>query len=129
MKNIIALVCFIALSSCGAKQVLDKSVVSQTPIKQKGFQLVLKNVFNDSRCPENVTCVWAGEVTTVISVLENNKPIEEKTLIFNSKNIFDNINWVSKYYTEKPIKSVQVLPHPKDSVKVAAKDYFLKIEY
>lgn len=128
MKKIILLL-IIFITSCATKQVLDKSIISQNQIKQKGFQLVLKNVYNDSRCPENVTCVWAGEVYAQINVFENDSLVEEKTLVFNSRNANENKDWVAKFYKEKPIKLVQVLPYPKDGISNELKDYYLKIEY
>ena len=42
-------------------------------INGKGYQLVLKEVLADSRCPEGVTCVWAGEVSAVISVYKDSE--------------------------------------------------------
>jgi hypothetical protein len=34
--------------------------------QEKGFTLVLKEVVSDSRCPEGLNCIWAGEVTVLI---------------------------------------------------------------
>lgn len=129
MKKLISILIILGLIvSCATKQVIDKSIITQKQIDLEGFQLVLKNVYNDSRCPEGVNCVWAGDVTVVIEVYENKKFIEEKTLVFSSKNTKEIIDWVAKYYTEKPIKLVQVLPYPKDGIS-NVKDYYLKIEY
>lgn len=108
--------------------IVDQSIITQKHTDLQGFQLILKNVYNDSRCPEGVTCVWAGEVTVEIEVFENNKLIEEKTLVFNSRNTNENKVWFAKYYPEKPIQSVLVLPYPKDGITNELKDYFLKIE-
>ena len=49
---------------------------------QKGFQLVLKAIPNDSRCPEGATCIWAGEVSAVVMVYKDSKLVDEKTLFF-----------------------------------------------
>lgn len=129
MKKLFSLFFILIIASCAPKKtVLEQSIITQNLVDLQGFQLVLKNVYNDSRCPEGVSCVWAGEVTIAINVYKNNKFIEEKTLIFNSKNSNENTDWFAKYYSEKPIKSVLVLPYPKDGITNELKDFFLKIE-
>lgn len=35
-------------------------------------------VISDSRCPREVTCVWAGEATVLVGIYENGKLIERK---------------------------------------------------
>ena len=98
---------------------------------QKGFQLVLKAIVSDSRCPEGVTCIWAGEVSAVVSVYKDSKLIEDTTLVFSMKNEEDNKKWFSKYLPEKQknIKNIGVVPYPKEGSKINPKDYYLKIGY
>ena len=98
---------------------------------QKGVQLVLKAISNDSRCPEGVTCIWAGEVTAVVSVYKNSKLIEDSTLVFSMKNEEVNKKWLASYLSEKQkgIKSIRVLPYPKEGSKINPKEYYLKIGY
>lgn len=43
--------------------------------------LKFKNVVTDSRCPQMVTCIWAGEAIVAVEIYEDGKCIEEK-LIF-----------------------------------------------
>jgi hypothetical protein len=98
---------------------------------QKGFQLVLNAIVNDSRCPEGVTCVWAGEVSAIISVYKDSKLIEDTTLVFSMKNGEDNKKWFATYLPvkQKRIKSFQVLPYPKEGNAIDSKEYYLKIGY
>ena len=111
--------------------------VKYTTIKQKvcpnqeGFQLVLKVVVSDSRCPEGVTCIWAGEVSAIVSVYKDLKWIEDTALVFSMKNEEDNKKWFSKYLPEKQkkIKSIAVLPYPKEGSKIDPEEYYLKIGY
>ena len=97
-------------------------------IPKKGFHLQLLRVFDDSRCPENVTCIWAGEVSAIVEVYNNKKLVEEKTITFNSKNTEENILWFSKYYHNK-IKSVEVVPYPKQGVVGKAKKQYIAIRF
>lgn len=98
---------------------------------QKGFQLVLKAISDDSRCPQGVTCIWAGEVTAVVSVYKDSKLIEDTTLVFSMENEEDNKKWFAEYLPakQKKIKSIWVMPYPKEGIKIDPKEYYLKIGY
>jgi hypothetical protein len=100
-------------------------------LKKTGYQLVLKAVISDSRCPEGVSCVWAGEASAVISVYKDSKLVENKTIVFSLKNEEENNQWFAKYLPEKQrkIKNSSVYPYPKQGVTVAKKDYYIKIGY
>jgi hypothetical protein len=125
------------ISSVALAQSPESQKVKYTTIKQKvcpnqkGFQLVLKVVVSDSRCPEGVTCIWAGEVSAVVSVYKDSKLIEDTTLVFSMKNEEDNKKWFSKYLPEKQkkIKSISVVPYQKEGSKINPEEYFLKIGY
>ncbi|MFV8338763.1 hypothetical protein ACNQGL_05765 [Flavobacterium sp. LB3P21] len=98
---------------------------------QKGFQLVLKAIANDSRCPEGVTCIWAGEASVIVSVYKDSKLVEDHTMVFSMKNEQENKQWFAKYLPEKQkkIKSISVFPYPKEGVKINPKNYYVKIGY
>jgi hypothetical protein len=100
-------------------------------LKKSGYQIVLKEVVSDSRCPEGVTCVWAGEASAIISVYKDSKLVEDNTMVFSMKNIEENKQWLSKYLPvkQRKIKTVGVFPYPKEGVVVDKKDYYLKIGY
>ena len=106
----------------------SEKITTKKCIPKKGLYLKLKSVFNDSRCPEGTTCIWAGEVSVLVEVYDDKKFIEEKTLTFNSKNREDNNLWFSKYYSKK-IKSASVNPYPKKGVVVKDKKKYIKIAF
>lgn len=136
MKKLVLLL-FMIISSIVLAQSQKSQKVKYVTIKQKvcpnqkGFQLVLKAISNDSRCPEDVTCIWAGEVTAVVSVYKDSKLIEDSTLVFSMKNEEDNKKWLASYLSEKQkkIKSIRVLPYPKEGSKINPGEYYLKIGY
>ena len=103
-------------------------ITSKKCIPKKGFYLKLKSIPSDSRCPENVTCVWAGEVTVIMEVYNDEQFLEEKTVTFNSKYTEENNLWFSKYYPNT-IKSISVLPYPEAGVDVNAKEYYILIRF
>lgn len=100
-------------------------------LKKSGYQIVLKEVVSDSRCPEGVTCVWAGEASAIVSVYKDSKLVEDNTIVFSMKNMEENKKWFSKYLPEKQrkIKTIGVFPYPKQGVVVNKKDYYIKIGY
>ena len=98
---------------------------------QKGFQLVLKTIPNDSRCPEGATCIWAGEVSAVVMVYKDSKLVDEKTLVFSVRNEENNRRWFASYLLQKQkkVKSIDVFPHPNKDREIDFKDYYLKIGF
>ncbi len=129
LMKIIYIFCLLTFLGCASKKnsVIDNSIISQKKVDLAGFQLVLNSVSNDSRCPEGTNCIWAGEVTIIISVYNAAKLSETKTLVLSSKNLQENLIWFQKQYPNQKIKSFSVLPYPKSDVVLDPKDYFIKI--
>ena len=46
-------------------------VTSKKCLPKKGYHVRLKSCFDDSRCPEGVNCIWAGEVSIVVEVYKD----------------------------------------------------------
>ena len=107
------------------------TITQKECVQKKGYRLLLKNVISDSRCPEGVNCIWAGEVKAVVSVYQDRKLLENTTLTFSAKTLEENIAWFSKYLPvqKRNIKSTEILPYPKDSIRINPKAYFIKIGY
>jgi len=105
-------------------------ITTKKCIPKKGFYLKLKKVVSDSRCPEDVNCIWAGEVSVIIQVFNNKEFVEEKTISFNTNNnnYLENTAWFSKYYTNK-IKTIAVLPYPKSGVIVKSGKHYILIGF
>jgi hypothetical protein len=100
-------------------------------LKRKGYQLVFKEVVSDSRCPEGVTCVWAGEVKVDVTLYDGKKLLQDEIITLSPMHKKETFDWFAKYLPKdkRNIKSITVLPSPKQGVKINPKDYFLKIEY
>ena len=130
MKNsILILTLFLSISIIAQKKdtILKSVTFSQKLVKKKGTQLVLRKVINDSRCPEGVNCIWAGECEILIAIYRNQKLISEETLLLSPKLYKENISWFSKYYPMLKITEINVLPYPKNEVVIDPKNYFVKI--
>jgi hypothetical protein len=103
-------------------------ITTKKCVSKKGYHLILQSVFDDSRCPEGVTCFWAGEVSVVVEVYKDKKFLEEKTLTFNSKNKVENFKWFATYFPKK-IQSLGVLPYPKEGQIVKPKKQYINITF
>ena len=51
---------------------LDKefslAIGQTTTIQDEGLSMKLKDVVSDSRCPQGVVCIWAGEVSCLVEI-------------------------------------------------------------
>lgn len=131
MKKIFKILVLIVMvsSCCPKKETNNKElIITQNNKNSNSIAFVLKSIVNDSRCPEGVNCVWAGEIEAIVSVYKNNVLVEESNLVFSSKKNQTNIDWFMKY-TSKKIESIRVLPYPKEGIKINPKDYYIKIDY
>ncbi|WP_136667607.1 hypothetical protein [Flavobacterium sp. H122] len=92
---------------------------------------MLIKIINDSRCPENVQCIWAGEVQFEVAVYENSKITEQTQLTLTPQNQSEIVAWFANRLpkTDKPLKTVWVLPYPKDGTSVNLSDYMIKLGY
>ncbi|WP_155827706.1 hypothetical protein [Gillisia sp. JM1] len=85
-----------------------------------------KKVISDSRCPKDVTCVWAGEAKVMLAILENGKLIEEKIVTLNGQNPLDfSFLGLEDIYS---LKALDLIPYPVSSHKIKDSEYCLKIQ-
>jgi hypothetical protein len=92
------------------------------------YELKFVRVLTDSRCPKNVTCVWAGEVTVLVDVFKNGKFVSKKTLNFGRAS-YSNRDLLNLISTEEiQVAGFSVLPYPVDGVKIKDEDYYIQLE-
>jgi hypothetical protein len=106
-------------------------VIQKVCSNQRRVRLVLKEVLSDSRCPVGVNCIWAGEIKVVVAVYQDKKFIKEETLTISGGKSQENIAWFAQYLPadRRNLKSISVLPYPKEGVKIKPKDYYIRIGY
>jgi hypothetical protein len=124
MKNIFLIIVLLINATFYAQN--NITITQKKCIPKKGFHLKLQRVFDDSRCPEGVTCIWAGEVSVVVEAYKDKQFIEAKTMTLNAKNSEENAKWFLNYLPNgtKIIKSIAVLPYPKkDKITNSKKKY------
>lgn len=131
MKKIIAFCSFIfLLNSCASAQ-KDSTVINQKLDTKATKEIVLVKLINDSRCPEGVQCIWAGEITFEVAAYENKKLVEQVQFTLNPSSNDDAKNWFMKHLpsTGKELKGLDIQPYPKDGVQHKAEDYVIRLVY
>lgn len=90
------------------------------------ISITFKRVIEDSRCPSDVTCVWAGQAKVLVAI-KTNGTTSEKEMIFHGTNFgseSENTLFVSE--TKKYI-GYRLSPYPKSSVPSVERVYQLDI--
>ena len=131
LLSFLLLFAFSFAQSPTAEKGASAKVTQKKCLKKKGYTLVLKEVVSDSRCPDGLNCIWAGEATAIISVYKDSKLVEDNTMVFSMKNQEENKLWFCKYLPEnqKNLKGVQLLPYPNKDTPIDKKKYFVKVSY
>ncbi len=71
-----------------------------------------KEVLEDSRCPENVVCIWAGRVRILVEIKIKGTPVQNKELLFGQIRPGESKD-TSLYASEGYLlKGVAVVPYP-----------------
>jgi hypothetical protein len=84
-------------------------------------------VVEDSRCPSDVTCIWAGQVKIVIGIYKDELLIKEKELLFGANNInSDHIKEVLKI-DQKTVYSYNISPYPSAKTPIIPSEYYLEL--
>jgi hypothetical protein len=92
----------------------------------KGVSVKFLDVLEDSRCPTDVTCIWAGRAIVKVEVTSNGNK-QERTLIFGEIKRGENKNTNLYSSTEFSINGLLLNPYPTSETTGNAKDYVLLI--
>ncbi|HLP44108.1 MAG TPA: hypothetical protein VK145_02410 [Candidatus Nanoarchaeia archaeon] len=58
--------------------------VGEKFVGQTGVEITVKQVTEDSRCPANANCVWAGRLVVKADVSFDGGPVQEKSIEVNT---------------------------------------------
>ena len=120
-------VVFIALAGCsGNKEAVAVGLgetftigVGQTArITGEDMTVTFNGVIGDSRCPQNVTCVWEGVASSKTTIVYQGK---EYTIVLNSPGLTEEAKVAFINYT----LSYSLNPYPIEGKEIASKDYRL----
>lgn len=119
---------FITLPGCSSdvptyslNQKFTLSPGESAAIESEDLTITFDKVLNDSRCPESVTCIWAGQVQVLVTIeLDGRKEI----LTLTQSGLTDDP--ASQVY-EKYVLEFNVSPYPQTEQTIQAADYRLEI--
>ena len=133
MKITTLIIAFSLFVSCASKQVANENeiLINATSLSKVGndYEMKITKIISDSRCPEGVTCVWAGEVQLELEIYKNQKIEKSEALSINYKMLELNKQFFAEYIsTDKKIKDILVQPIKKEGQNIELKEYVLKVE-
>ena len=87
-----------------------------------------KELISDSRCPQDVTCIWAGEAKLLFEVFENGKLNGEEVVVISGGGTAMGI--LKEYFPEESYSFIayNLEPYPKTTRKVKPSAYRLELE-
>jgi len=88
-------------------------------VKDGTLQITFLKVTEDSRCPSDVACVWAGQVSVQVAIAKHGKPYRTVTLTQTPQDQAAAMIKVDRY----TLKFVDLQPHPKTANPQAAPVY------
>lgn len=128
MKKTISFLVMVFVISCASKkEEVTTDMITNKLSEEYSFQI--KEILSDSRCPKEVTCVWAGEVKLILSVYKVGVFYKDEPMTVSFQNFTENKLLLEKYTSNKKIKSIEITPERQQDVKINLKDYSLKIEF
>lgn len=98
--------------------------VSQTAlISGEGIEIKFLKVTEDSRCPSDVVCIWAGQVAVMVNVRNDNQNFGDLTLI----NSAGNKELAVKNFDGFHLELIEVKPYPISTSKIDPSDYVITL--
>jgi hypothetical protein len=95
-------------------------VRQQVMLKGENLRIRFAEVKEDSRCPSDVTCVWAGNAAVRLDVSSGVRG--NKSLTLNTTG-----NSPPVAYKHYELKLVDVSPYPRTSRKIAPREYVITL--
>ena len=85
-------------------------------VKEAGMNLRFVDMVEDSRCPEGVDCIWAGNGKITLTVKQG----KHKSVSFELNTNTEPLSFIYQGYA---ITLVKLAPYPKDGVAVKKAEY------
>ena len=124
MTRLVAIAACLALTGCSDARIPEVRVVDpggevalapgqMVAVQNPDLELRFVAVTADSRCPRDVTCVWAGEVKVQLEIQQASQPAAQTE-------IREGESASAGVYT---VTLVRVEPQPASTAKIAPTDY------
>ena len=96
-------------------------------VKVADIEIRFVEVLEDSRCPKDVNCVWAGEAKFVIELYEDNKFLEKKILIITPTSYLHEKLPIVFSSKDSEISLFNLQPYPNFRTPIKKEDYYLQL--
>jgi len=84
-------------------------------------------VLEDSRCPENTTCIWAGRARVLVEFSEKDKDSFQKTIIFGKVNQGESDDKELFSFNNSKVIGMTLNPYPNSEEAVKGDTYALLV--
>jgi hypothetical protein len=108
------------VKSPALNQSFDLKIGETASVQGSRMKISFKTVAEDSRCPEDVNCVWAGNAKIILSITNGGRGA--KTLTLNS-----GLNPKHLTYQGYDIKLADVKPLQNTHKKISQSDYVITL--
>lgn len=124
------LICSISLSAQNQEEnrIFNSVLQGGEQLEFGDKSIRFKEVISDSRCPKDVTCVWAGEAKVLIEIFEKGKLINEKQVVINPYAIDEIPLQFSAGDRIYSITAFKLFPYPSTASKKDRTDYTLEMQ-
>lgn len=92
-----------------------------------GLTIEFEKVISDSRCPEGVECVQAGEAKILVHILKGDALIETKEMTFYSSDVMLKMKPILFKNEAMVINALRLSPYPEVHHRIPEKMYCMDI--
>lgn len=127
MKPLLLLLTFLSISvtSISQSEIANLYVGDSIDIDQVSIEFV--ELISDSRCPQGVNCIRAGEAEVLVAVYNNGKFSHEKTLVFHANGLVENNNMQLFASDVLLVRGLTLSPYPRGLSKIPKDQYSLSV--
>jgi hypothetical protein len=80
-------------------------------LPSENLRIYVRNVTEDSRCPSDITCVWAGQARVELVILKNSEVIAKHAALVDGEDlILQNYRLRVETLEPYPISTKRILP-------------------
>ena len=120
IAGLLVLVGFGSFSTVSAKQAQEVSVKINTEARVNGVRVRFVELVEDSRCPTDTNCIWAGNATIRVRVTKNGR---SKMLVLNTNSDPREVSFAGCSF-----RLSGLTPEPRSNIRINRNGYVAKIQ-
>ena len=124
-------VLFSTISFSQETPIQSPRIVVKVPLGEsitlEGHTVKFVKVLEDSRCPKNTNCIWAGRAKILVEVSSKKMDAIQMELIFGKVNPGESDDLTLFSSNKKNIKAIALDPYPTSEDTTGSKNYVLLI--